>query len=790
MAAVRPIVIYSRKSKFTGKGESIENQIEMCRQYIRLQFGDDAAEQALVYEDEGFSGGTLARPQFKKMMADAIEKNFRAIVVYRLDRISRNIGDFAKLIEQLNRMKIDFISIKEQFDTSSPMGRAMMYISSVFSQLERETIAERIRDNMHELSKTGRWLGGNTPTGYESESVSHVTIDGKTKRACKLKILPEEIGIVKLIYDKFLETGSLTKTETYLLQNGYTTKNGKQFTRFAVKGILSNPVYLIADEFAYDYLTKSHVDLFAEQSDFDGVHGIMAYNRTLQQPGRAHQIKPMEEWIVSVGKHQGVIEGKAWVKVQTILERNKSKSYRKPRSNVALLSGLLVCGNCGEYMRPKLSKRRNTKGEFIYTYLCSMKERSRGHVCNMKNCNGNMLDADIIEQLKHLSEDGSDFIRQLEQSKRALLGNRQSYDAEISNLESEIAANEEEIKCLVSALGKSSGTSAESYIMQQIDELHAKGEGLKRHLAELKELTSSHALADIEFDLLAQMLSTFKDTVDKMTVEQKRAAIRTFVKEIIWDGRDAHVVLFGSEYEYEFPKTPAGIGKQVAGGGTEVNFHETTGRGNVEPLGEDSKYYPNIAELSKDEVAKQAPFGAKWRLLAQVEVRCYILISNISGSVKVAPLQILQFPVILPHKFQDAEKFNLQFSDFSEITETADKLRWLRYQKGLRQRDVADYAGIYRSTYIHYEEYGKDFYSPKHMEKIAQLFEVPVERLLDDYNLFLRNGQGKQIKAIRMKLGLTQREYADRLGISLCNLKQWEQNRKQLFKSTWEKYFK
>lgn len=202
------------------------------------------------------------------------------------------------------------------------------------------------------------------------------------------------------------------------------------------------------------------------------------------------------------------------------------------------------------------------------------------------------------------------------------------------------------------------------------------------------------------------------------------------------------------------------------------------------------KYYTNLTELSKDEVAKQAPFGAKWRLLAQVEVRCYILISNISGSVKVAPLQILQFPVILPHKFQDAEKFNLQFSDFSEITETADKLRWLRYQKGLRQRDVADYAGIYRSTYIHYEEYGKDFYSPKHMEKIAQLFEVPVERLLDDYNLFLRNGQGKQIKAIRMKLGLTQREYADRLGISLCNLKQWEQNRKQLFKSTWEKYFK
>ena len=197
-----------------------------------------------------------------------------------------------------------------------------------------------------------------------------------------------------------------------------------------------------------------------------------------------------------------------------------------------------------------------------------------------------------------------------------------------------------------------------------------------------------------------------------------------------------------------------------------------------------------ITEQTALQVAERTPFEAKWRLLAQVEVRCYILISNISGAVKVAPLQILQFPVVLPHKLQDAEKFNLQFPDFSEITATADKLRWLRYQKGLRQRDVADYAGIDRSTYVHYEEYGKDLYPPEHMEKIAQLFEVPVDTLLDDYNLFLRNGQGEQIKAIRTKLGLTQRQYADKLGVSLGSLKQWEQNRKQIFKSTWERYFK
>ena len=402
----KQFVIYSRKSKFTGKGESIENQIELCRQYIAVHFSQEEADAALVYEDEGFSGGNLERPQFKKMMKDSQKTKFAAIVVYRLDRISRNIGDFAKLIEDLGDRHIDFISIREQFDTSSPMGRAMMYIASVFSQLERETIAERIRDNMHELSKTGRWLGGTTPTGYESESISNVTVDGKVRKACKLKIIPEEISLVQLIFEKFLETGSLTKVDAFLLEKRYTTKRGKNFTRFAIKGILTNPVYMIADEAAYGYLTENHVDLFAEKSDFDGKHGIMAYNRTLQRPGKAHQIRPMEEWIVSVGKHPGVIPGQQWIQVQSMLEVNKSKSYRRPRSNVALLSGLLVCGDCGDYMRPKLTRPPcGERRADLYTYMCSTKERSRSSRCQMKNANGNTLDAKVISEIKKLSED-------------------------------------------------------------------------------------------------------------------------------------------------------------------------------------------------------------------------------------------------------------------------------------------------------------------------------------------------------------------------------------------------
>lgn len=550
------IVIYSRKSRFTGKGESIENQIEMCRQYIRIQFGAEAAEEALVYEDEGYSGGTLDRPQFQRMMADAREKRFQAIVVYRLDRISRNIGDFAGLIQELNRLGIGFVSIREQFDTSSPMGRAMMYISSVFSQLERETIAERIRDNMHELSKTGRWLGGVTPTGYTSESVSRVTADGKVKRACRLRAVPEEIGVVKLIFEKFLETGSLTKTDAFLLNQGYRTKNGKRFTRFAIKGILRNPVYLIADEAAYQYFTGNRAALFSEKEAFDGVHGMMAYNRTLQSPGKTSRMRPMEEWIVSVGGHEGAVDGETWVRAQNLLNRNSAKGYRRPRSNVALLSGLLICGSCGDYMRPKLTERVNGQGERIYTYLCSTKERSQGHVCRMRNCGGNALDAGVMERIKSLEEDRAEFIRRLEKARRGILEEGEGHDGEIERLEREAAENGAEIDGLVSALPKAAGSPAEAYILRRMGELHEKGERLQGALEDRRRQASGGALSAGELEQLSDMLSSFPSAVDSMTVERKRAAVRALVRKIVWDGTDAHVVLHGSADP--FPKRPLG----------------------------------------------------------------------------------------------------------------------------------------------------------------------------------------------------------------------------------------
>jgi hypothetical protein len=412
--------------------------------------------------------------------------------------------------------------------------------------------------------------------------VENVTIYGKTKKACKLKLIPEEAEIIKLIYKVFLETNSLTKTETYFIQNGYKTKNKKMFSRFALRNILTNPVYMVADEDAYHYLSENQVDLFAEKIDFDSKHGIMAYNRTIQKSGKTNQMRPIDEWIVAVGKHTGLIEGTEWIKAQECLEQNRSKSFRKPRSNVALLSGLLFC-NCGDYMRPKLSKRMDAQGEFIYSYLCAMKEKSRSHVCQMKNANGNMLDRVVCEEIKRLGADSSEFIRQLELGKKQLEGNREEYDDNLDRLRGVLTENEKEITALVSSLSKAAGTSAEGYIVKQIDELHGKGEIMKSRISEMESLTASHTLSNIEFDIIRQMLTTFRDTIDDMSVEQKRAALRTFVKKVVWDGEHVHVYLFGSDDSggIELPQDDF----HTDNGGELAENDENT----IEPLCENSK---------------------------------------------------------------------------------------------------------------------------------------------------------------------------------------------------------
>lgn len=547
----RKFAIYSRKSKFTGKGESIGNQVELCRQNIFLSFPNVTDDDILVFEDEGFSGGNTKRPKFQEMLKLCRKKQIKCIVCYRLDRISRNVSDYSALIEELNKLDVSFISINEKFDTSTSMGRAMMYIASVFAQLERETIAERIRDNMIELAKDGRWLGGNPPTGYKSaETIGSITIEGKKRKARMLEIIPTEAETVRLIYKKFLEFNSLTKTETFLIQNNYLTKTGKRFSRFAIKNILTNPVYLIADETAWNYFEMKKADVFSNKSEFNGQHAIMAYNKTSQKTGKTNEIRDIKEWIMAVGKHQGIINSSEWIKVQTILEQNKSKSYRKARSNTALLSGLLYCGNCRSFMRPKLSQRKNKNGELIYDYLCELKEKSKCEKCSMKRSNGNKLDNIVSDEIKKLTEDKKEFISIIKTELNNLNICEDSYQDKIKSLKKSITDIEIKINVLVKSLSQTKETAAEHYILQEINGLDGNKQLLLNQIQEIENVSENNAFTDADLDNLTNILLSFSKSFDYMALNQKRTALRTLIYKIIWDGADIHIYFFDSNKDF------------------------------------------------------------------------------------------------------------------------------------------------------------------------------------------------------------------------------------------------
>ena len=273
---------------------------------------------------------------------------------------------------------------------------------------------------------------------------------------------------------------------------------------------------------------------------------------------------------------------KQWIKVQESLDRNKSKGYRKPRNNEALLTGLLFCSR-GDRMYPKLSQRVTADGEPIYTYVCKMKERSKRQRCNRRNASGNVLDAAIIEQIKSLTEHNGSFIAQLEKSRRFYTGDREQYEAQLTSLRSEYADNEKAINGLIDSLGMAADSVVKPRLLKRIEELSETNRNIENRIHELEGLVDTNALSDAEFDLLRQMLSVFRTSVDAMSVEEKRAAIRTVVRKVIWDRVNAHVILFGADEEIEFP----GIKDRF--GSDEEPLEEEDDMVSETPWGEDSK---------------------------------------------------------------------------------------------------------------------------------------------------------------------------------------------------------
>ncbi|NFE93684.1 recombinase family protein [Clostridium botulinum] len=384
------IAIYSRKSIFTGKGESIENQIELCKEYCTLHYKDENIEYT-IYEDEGFSGKNLNRPKFKELINEIKKNKYDVLICYRLDRISRNVADFSSTLELLQKYNTNFVSIKEQFDTSTPMGRAMIYIASVFAQLERETIAERVRDNMLQLAKMGKWSGGQLPLGFKSEKITYINDEMKEKSYVKLVPIDEELKTIKFIYNNYLLKGSILNVVKELNELGYKTKTGTNFELTGVKRILKSSLYVKSNELTHEYLKSKDYNVYGKANG----NGYLTYNKKTD----------INNIIIAVAAHKGIISAIDWITAQKKLDINREKakiiSNRSGTGkNDSLFSGLLKCGKCGANMVIKYNSKNKNGENYIY-YVCSNKHRKfNENKCYFPNFRTDIVDEKIINQLK------------------------------------------------------------------------------------------------------------------------------------------------------------------------------------------------------------------------------------------------------------------------------------------------------------------------------------------------------------------------------------------------------
>ena len=518
------VAIYSRKSKFTGKGESIENQIQLCMDYGK----NIGVTDFLVYEDEGFSGKNTNRPEFTKMIEDAKSKKFDTIICYRLDRISRNVSDFSSLIDELSSLSIGFISIKEQFDTTTPMGRAMMFISSVFAQLERETIAERVRDNMRELAKDGKWLGGQLPLGYENEVVNYVS-DGKERKYNVLKVNDDEIELVKDIYNKFLELRSLTKVSEYLYKNEIKGKNGGTISPSMVKDILTNPIYVKSSKFTHEYFELN--DIFVT-GDFNGC-GYLTY-------GKNKNGKKVDKsnWIYAVSKHDGLIDDVVWLDIQRIVDKQSKKGCRTGSGKNGILSGILKCAKCGSAM--VLTYSSYGKGEDkvrSYYYKCNKKYTM--YNCTNSNINGKEIEKFVLDKIKVTDRDV--LVSEYEKIKNGFKSIRPKCNLDIQG---DIDSKEKAIEKLVMQLTENPTSAASKYIIAQIEKLGDEVEDLKRKLDSVSEVDNDIEVELLNIDLIIENLNKFNKCVDGASVEEKKLLVSSVVDKVVWDGDNGEVRMF------------------------------------------------------------------------------------------------------------------------------------------------------------------------------------------------------------------------------------------------------
>lgn len=354
--------VYTRKSSEEGLEQefnSLDAQREACQNYVASQKAEGWLLLGDRYDDGGFSGGTLERPALKRLLADIEAGAVDIVVVYKIDRLSRSLMDFAKLVDAFERKKVTFVSVTQSFNTTTSMGRLTLNILLSFAQFEREVIGERIRDKVAASRKKGMWMGGWTPLGY----------DVKNR---KLVVNEAEAWTVRMIFERFIKVGSATLLVRSLREEGVKGKNGRLVDKGYLYQVLKNRVYL-----------------------GEAVHKGTSYR----------------------GEHKAIVPQRLWDKVHTILGENARKRAATTRAQTpALLKGIIF-GPTGCAMTPTHTRKR---GRLYRYYIATDLLKHDVRDCTVRRVPAAEIENAVVEQVRGLLQSPEIIVRTWRKAKQMI----------------------------------------------------------------------------------------------------------------------------------------------------------------------------------------------------------------------------------------------------------------------------------------------------------------------------------------------------------------------------------
>lgn len=500
--------LYARQSIEKKDSISVESQLEYCRY-------ETHGEACIEYTDRGFSGKDTNRPGFEKMMNDIRTGRIKRVIVYKLDRISRSILDFANMMEIFQKYHVEFVSSTEKFDTSTPIGRAMLNICIVFAQLERETIQKRVTDAYYARCKRGFYMGGRIPYGYRLTST---VIDNV--RTSMYEEVPEESGQLKLIYSMYADTdNSLGDIVRYLNEHQIKNLRGANWSTARISEMLRNPVYVEADIDVYQFFQSQGANIYNPASDFTGYNACYLYKGTVSTTRKQCDLSGKE---IVLAPHKGFIPSKTWLacRIRCLNNRQSTKTC-KPKNS--WLAGKVKCGNCGYALT--IRKAKTKWGRY---FVCSQSG-------NQGNCNGAgcTIYADVLEE--YMLGAIKDRLSEFSALKEGLIfcisdtGEKGMPAFPQKNMAKKIRLTqiEEEIEALLSKVSGASGVLMK-YINEKISELDAERKSLQEEIVTANVTDTEGRLKQITNHVKAWETLSFED---------RQAVVDTLIKVIrIADG--------------------------------------------------------------------------------------------------------------------------------------------------------------------------------------------------------------------------------------------------------------